>query len=48
MFTKDSIRTLVNIVIVDSMRTDLFHRSCATQKFVTFDATQAKEKRYHN
>ncbi len=30
------------------MQANLFLRSCAIQRFVTSDATQAKEKNYHN
>jgi hypothetical protein len=44
VFTKDGIRTLIDVVIVDQTRVDLFLRSCATQGFVAFDLTQAKEK----
>jgi hypothetical protein len=39
VLTKDGIHILVDIVIVDSMRTDLRPWSCATQGFVTFDVT---------
>ncbi len=48
MFTKDGIRILANIAIVDPMRADLFPRSCAIQGFVGYDVTQAKEKHYCN
>ncbi len=44
MFTKDDIRTLVNIVISDPTRMDLLPRSYAIQGFDAFDAAQAKEK----
>jgi hypothetical protein len=44
VFTKDGIHTLINVVIVDQTWVDLFLRSCATQGFVAFDLTQAKEK----
>jgi hypothetical protein len=47
-FTKDGIHTLVDVVIIDPTRMDLFFRSCATQGFATFDATQAKKRGYHN
>jgi hypothetical protein len=46
MLTKDGIRTLANVVIVDSTRVDLFPQSYATQGFVALDAIQAKEKSY--
>jgi len=46
VLTKDGIHTLFDIFIVDPMWVDLFPRSCAIQKFVAFDATQAKEKNY--
>jgi hypothetical protein len=39
VLTKDGIHILVDIVIVDSMRTNLRPRSCATQGFATFDVT---------
>jgi hypothetical protein len=45
---KDGIRTLVDVVIVDPIQTDLFFGSCTTQGFVTSNAIQAKEKSYHN
>jgi hypothetical protein len=47
VLTKDEIHTLTNVVIVNPTRTDLFPQFHATQKFVTYDATQAKEKGYH-
>jgi hypothetical protein len=43
IFTKDGIRTLVDVVVVDPTQANLFPRSCATQGFATFDATQAKK-----
>jgi hypothetical protein len=48
VLTKDSICTLVDIVIADPKRIDLFPWSCATQGFVAFDAAQAKERSYRN
>jgi hypothetical protein len=48
MFTKNGFRTLVNIVIVDPTRADLLPRSYATQGFIAFDVTQAKEWCYCN
>ncbi len=48
VLTKDGICTLIDIVIANPTRTNLFPWSCATQRFVAFDATQAKEKSYHN
>jgi hypothetical protein len=48
VFTKNEIRTLVDIVIADSMHADLFPQSCTTQGFATSDAVQAKKKSYYN
>jgi hypothetical protein len=49
VLTKDDIRILINIVIVDpTTQMNLFPQSCATQRFVTFDVTQAKKRNYHN
>jgi hypothetical protein len=48
MFTKDGIRTLADIVIVDPTQVDLLPRSCTTQNFATSNATLAKENSYHN
>jgi hypothetical protein len=48
MFSKGCICTLANVVIANPMRANLFHRSCANQRFATFDVAQAKEKSYHN
>ncbi len=48
MLTKDDIHTLINIVIVDLMRVDLFPYSYITQGFVVLDLAQAKEMSYHN
>ncbi len=48
VFTKDGICTLTNIVIVDPTQIDLLPWSYAIQGFVTFDATQAKERIYYN
>ncbi len=42
--TKDGIHTLVDVVIVDPTWIDLFCWSYITWGFVTFEATQAKEK----
>jgi hypothetical protein len=47
VLTKDGIRTLIDIVITNPTRTNLFPWSCATQGFVTFDTAQAKKKSYH-
>jgi hypothetical protein len=45
VFTKDGIRTLVDVIIVDLTRVDL--SSCITQKFAAaFNATQAEEMNY--
>jgi len=48
VFTKDGIHTLANVVSANLTWTDLFPRSCATQGFVIFDVSQAKERNYHN
>jgi len=48
VLTKDGICTLANVVIADPMQGDLFPQSCAIQGFVVSDATQAKERSYHN
>ncbi len=48
MFTKDNIRALGDIVIVDPMQVDLLPQFCAIQGFVTFDVTQANERSYRN
>jgi hypothetical protein len=48
MLTKDGIRTLVDVVMVNPTQVDLFPRSCATQRFVASNATQAKERNYCN
>jgi hypothetical protein len=48
MLTKNDIHILIDVVIRDPIRTDLFPRSCAIQGFVTFDAIQAKERSFHN
>jgi hypothetical protein len=42
MLTKDDICTLINIVIANPKRTDLFPQSCTTQGFVVSDVVQAK------
>jgi hypothetical protein len=47
VLTKDEIHTLTNVVIVNPTRADSFPQFHATQKLVTYDATQAKEKGYH-
>jgi hypothetical protein len=48
VFTKDGIRTLANIVIVNPMQANLFPWSCATQGFDALDVAQAKERSYCN
>ncbi len=48
MFTKNGIYTLVDVVIVELKQVDLLPQSCTTQKFVAFDATQAKERSYYD
>jgi hypothetical protein len=47
VLTKDEIHTLINVVIVNPTRTYLFPQFHVTQKFIIYDATQAKEKGYH-
>ncbi len=46
MFTKDGICTLVDIIIANPTQADLLPRSCTTQGFAAFDATQAKKQSY--
>jgi hypothetical protein len=48
VLTKYSICTVVNIVIVNPTRTDLFLRSCVIQRFVTLMQLKPKKKNYHN
>jgi hypothetical protein len=48
VLTKDEIRTLVDIVITNPMLADLPPQSCTTQRFATSNATQAKERNYHD
>ncbi len=47
VLTKNGIHTLANIIIVDPTQAYLFPRSCTTQRFVTFNAIQSKEKNQH-
>jgi len=46
VFTKDDIRTLIDVVIANLTPVDLFPRSCVTQRFVFDDAVQTKEQSY--
>ncbi len=46
MLTKDDIHTLVDIIIIDPMWANLLPQTCETQRFVAFDAAQAKKKSY--
>jgi hypothetical protein len=48
MLTKNGTRTLTDIVIIDSTRTDLFPQSSTTQGFATSNAVQTKERNYRN
>jgi hypothetical protein len=48
VFTIDEIHILVDIIIANPMQTDLLPWSYTIQRFVTFNATQAKEKNYRN
>jgi hypothetical protein len=46
VFTKDGIRTLIDVVIADPTQADLLCRSYTIQKFVAFEVIQAKERNY--
>jgi hypothetical protein len=48
VLTKDGICTLADILIADPTRAYSLPQSCTTQRFVVFDATQAKERNYRN
>jgi len=48
VFTKDGICILIDIVIVDPMRANIFLRSFTTQRFVAFDVIQTKERNYYD
>jgi hypothetical protein len=48
VLAKNGICTLIDVVIIDPMQTDLFPWFYATQRFATFDAIQAKERSYHD
>jgi len=48
VLTKDGICTLANIVIANAMFVDLPPQSCTIQRFATSNATQAKERSYHD
>jgi hypothetical protein len=48
VLTKESIHTLVDVVIIDPTLIDLLPQSYTTQRFIAFNATQAKERNYHN
>jgi hypothetical protein len=48
VLTKGGIHTLANVVIVDPIRAYLLFWFCATQGFVTFNRTQAKQKTYRD
>jgi hypothetical protein len=48
MLTKYDIHTLANVFIANPTQADLLPQSCATQRYVAFDAIQVKEKNYHN
>ncbi len=48
ILTKDGIHTLIDFFIADPMWGDLLHKSCATPKFVAFDAAQAKKRNYRD
>jgi hypothetical protein len=44
VLTKDGIRTLIDVVIVDPTPIDLFPQSCTTQGFAASNVSQAKEE----
>jgi hypothetical protein len=46
VFIKDDIQTLIDVVIVNPLRTNLLLSFCATQGFITFDVVQTKERSY--
>jgi hypothetical protein len=48
VLTKDGIRTLANVVIVDSTWADLLRWSYTTKWFATSKAVQTKEKSHHD
>jgi len=48
VFTKDDIRTLANVVIINPTWVNLFPWSYATQGFVALDVVQVKERNYRN
>ncbi len=48
MFTKNDIKTLADVGIVDPTRANLFPQFCATQGFATSSVAQTKEKSYQN
>jgi hypothetical protein len=48
MLTKDGICTLTNVIITNSTRANLLPQYYTTQGFLAFDATQAKERSYHD
>jgi hypothetical protein len=48
VLTKDEIHTLVDTVITNPMLVDVPPQPCTTQRFVTSNATQAKERNYHD
>jgi hypothetical protein len=48
VFTKDGICTLIEVVIADWTRMELFCQSYRTQRFVVSKVAQTKGKNYHN
>jgi len=48
VFTKDAIRTVIDIVITNPLHVDLPFQFCTTQGFVISNTTQTKERSYHN
>jgi hypothetical protein len=48
LFTKDGIRTLVDIVIANPTWTYLLPQFYIIEGFVVSDVVQAKERNYHN
>jgi len=46
VLTKDGIHTLIEVVIVNPIRANVFPRSCIIKRFVDFDVTQTKKMSY--
>jgi hypothetical protein len=48
VLNKDGIHTLIDVVIANLIRADLFPQSCVTQRFVVFYVVQTKKQNYHD